>query len=1185
MPAQGQGFSTNAGLGNPSPVATSFQINGFFTGRNVTDVADDSDADVSKEWRVSGPGWSGLTVSDGSGSFDDAFAPESSFSGPCLAGNPCQLEEATLSSGLETSTEHPGFKGSAYVQGWATLGRSASLEVGGLTAGEDYDVVIRYAAGPHNVPPTGDRTLTVALGDATAAAQFPTTSGDNWSTWAESRVTVTADAASQPLSLACEVEGYCAVNVDQIAVVAKGAEVPDAAAIDVTPEMRGISNYSQSLNLKTGAITTSATWKSPSGNVSDVEYTVLTDRSNDQRALVKAKVTPHWSGTLTVTDVLDARPTGNVDSFQQHRDEASNRIGLTTNLRHTGVSATYASILTGEGTLGEASAVPADSVGQALTAEVVDGRSYEFVKYVGLTTSDDEANSYAAASSLAGAAKADGFSAVSDASDAAWAKIWQGDIQVKGNDDLQAQIRASRFYLMASVGTRSWSPSPTGLSSDNYGGHAFWDTETWMWPSIVAQNPDIAAGVLDYRSERLEEAAFNAANTLERSESARGSDDLPAQNNFVRKSYEGLRFPWESGYYGTESTESYFFGGHEIHVSADVALAFWQYYMATGDKQWLAEKGWPVISGTADFWVSRSTAGDDGLFHILDVTPPDEWASNGNNGWDDSAYTNTAASKNLEIAIQAATILGKDVSPGWAERAGRFYIPVDESKGITQEYTGYDGRTIKQGDVVMLSYPWENGQSDAVTAADLDYYAPKVDEHASPSMTDAIHSIVAADLGRADEAYWYTGRSSGGFLRGDFKQFTEERSGGHAFTFITGAGGFLQEFLYGYSGLRWGTDSVTLNPILPSALDEIKLTGLQFQGSTFDVTISKDTTTVAVTAGGTLKLSDGQSVEAGKPLTMDTRKGNDYGTLLGSLTADSGDENGSGDYEYPTNSVFSPKSFDMTEFSVYKDGDSINLVTHVNGQVMNPWGLQGMSLQLVHAYIRSGEATTTGATPAITGTNVNTEKPYQYVAVANPRNDGGLASGLYDAEGTKVASSQIAVRQQHDIVLTFPASAFEGIDWNTASASVLMMSSDENPGENNVRQLRAGSTDEWRFTSPSASDATLANYGNVVKTFVPEGVTQAQALAPAEGGPIVPFVAFKNGADPEPTPEPTDPVTPEPTDSATPKPTDPVTPKPTDPATPKPTDGPTAGPTVKPTTQPTVRPTVRPKPGLPANGH
>ena len=40
------------------------------------------------------------------------------------------------------------------------------------------------------------------------------------------------------------------------------------------------------------------------------------------------------------------------------------------------------------------------------------------------------------------------------------------------------------------------------------------------------------------------------------------------------------------------------------------------------------------------------------------------------------------------------------------------------------------------------------------------------------------------------------------------------------FTFLTGEGGFLQEFLYGYPGLRWREDRLRLDPMLPPQLAE-----------------------------------------------------------------------------------------------------------------------------------------------------------------------------------------------------------------------------------------------------------------------------------------------------------------------------------------------------------------------------
>ena len=81
-------------------------------------------------------------------------------------------------------------------------------------------------------------------------------------------------------------------------------------------------------------------------------------------------------------------------------------------------------------------------------------------------------------------------------------------------------------------------------------------------------------------------------------------------------------------------------------------------------------------------------------------------------------------------------------------------------------------------------------------------------------MSDAVNSIDTSALGTPGCAsFVYTERSYQPFIRDVFDQFSETRTGG-AFTFMTGIGGFLQEFLYGYSGMRWHTDNIALAPSL-----------------------------------------------------------------------------------------------------------------------------------------------------------------------------------------------------------------------------------------------------------------------------------------------------------------------------------------------------------------------------------
>ena len=145
-------------------------------------------------------------------------------------------------------------------------------------------------------------------------------------------------------------------------------------------------------------------------------------------------------------------------------------------------------------------------------------------------------------------------------------------------------MNASQFYLWSS--TRDgvdWSVSPAGLSSNGYDGHIFWDAETWMYPSLLAPHPDLAAGMDAYRFQRLTAAEQHATAT----------------------GFTGARFPWESALDGTEqipppvSVNSE--GLYEQHITADIALAQWQYYLVTGDKNWLSSWAGGALQAAA-FW-------------------------------------------------------------------------------------------------------------------------------------------------------------------------------------------------------------------------------------------------------------------------------------------------------------------------------------------------------------------------------------------------------------------------------------------------------------------------------------------------------------------------------------------------------------------------------------------------------
>ena len=624
----------------------------------------------------------------------------------------------------------------------------------------------------------------------------------------------------------------------------------------------GVSQWKQSIDLHTGVVTTSARWAAPDGHVTDLAYQVLTDRANPALGLVRLQFTPHWSGVATVTDAIDgtADTTATPELTTQVAKgwNADNRQDWVTVATKTlGVQATLASQLQVSpnivATPTQTDQTADQSVGQQLGFPVQSGETYTITKYVGVESSEYTANTTTAAQGDAASSAATGWDALLSANQAAWAALWKGSIDVLGNRTLGTDVNASQFYLWSS--TRAgvdWSVSPAGLSSNGYDGHIFWDAETWMYPSLLAQHPDLAAGMDAYRLQRLPEAQQHAAAT----------------------GYSGARFPWESAFDGTEQipppTSVNSEGLYEQHITADIALAQWQYYLVTGDKTWLVQQGWPVLSGAAAFWASRATLGSDGKYHIHGVTGPDEENPDVN----DEVYTNVGAMRTLQDATAAAHVLGIAAPANWSAIAAGLVVPVDSTLNMHPEFSGYGNQLVKQADVTLLQYPWGYTMSPKLANGDLNFYVPRSDP-GGPSMTDAVSLIDNAELNTPGCAsYVYTERSYQPFIRDVFHQFSETRTGG-AFTFMTGIGGFLQEFLYGYSGMRWNPNAVALNPSLNGQIGAIVLHDLQWRGRTFTVTIGQQRTMVRLQSGAPLPIQTPAGIRrvfAGRTLKLATRR-------------------------------------------------------------------------------------------------------------------------------------------------------------------------------------------------------------------------------------------------------------------------------------------------------------------------
>ncbi|MBO0359541.1 glycoside hydrolase family 65 protein [Hymenobacter sp. BT186] len=392
----------------------------------------------------------------------------------------------------------------------------------------------------------------------------------------------------------------------------------------------------------------------------------------------------------------------------------------------------------------------------------------------------------------------------------AWQDLWRSDIQITGDAQAQQDVHSMLYHLysFSRAGTE-YSPSPMGLSGLGYNGHVFWDSDLWMFPALLVLHPDIAKSMVEYRFRRL---------------------DMARRNAFAH-GYQGAMYPWESADTGVEETPVWALSGpFEHHISACVALAAWQYYCVTQDKEWLREKGWPILSATADFWASRVERNGPGRYDIKNVVAADEWAEN----VDNDAFTNAAAQANLQAATDAAKLLGLRANPDWLHVAQNIPI-LHLPDGTTQEHATYHGEGIKQGDVNLLAYPLKTVTSPAQIRKDLTYYETRVPNEGTPAMTQAIFSLLYARLGDGAKAQHFFQDAYVPNLLPPFRVIAETKGGTNPY-FATGAGGVLQAVLMGFGGLDiTPAGIVQRKTTLPTNWQSVKITGVGVQRKTYSV--------------------------------------------------------------------------------------------------------------------------------------------------------------------------------------------------------------------------------------------------------------------------------------------------------------------------------------------------------------
>jgi trehalose/maltose hydrolase-like predicted phosphorylase len=576
-----------------------------------------------------------------------------------------------------------------------------------------------------------------------------------------------------------------------------------------------VSNFKQQLDMQHAAFTTTFDY----GDKASIKYTYYSLRQLPYTVLMDVAVTAKKAVNITAASVIEAPDAlKEVQNYYNEIDRPHVTISLLTSTAKSPTGklqlCASTSFLFNEEHGKEPRVIHEmwdnNMHLMKFSHTVAAGQTYKYGVTGSSITSAHHADPLNEAERLTIFAKLEGRDRLVQFHNKAWDELWKSDIQIEGDAQAQQDVHSMLYHLysFSRAGT-ALSPSPMGLSGLGYNGHVFWDTDVWMYPAMLVLHPEIARSMVEYRFERLENARKNA----------------------FSHGFKGAMFPWESADSGVEETPVWALSGpFEHHITADVANAAWNYYCVTQDKEWLREKGWPILSATADFWASRVERNGAGHYDIKNVVAADEWAEN----IDNNAFTNAAAKANLMNATAAAAILSLKADSDWVNVANNIPI-LKMANGVTQEHAQYKGEGIKQADVNLLAYPLKTITDPAQIKKDLEYYETRVPNEGTPAMTQGVFALLYARLGNGEKAYHWFKDAYEPNLNPPFRVIAETKGGTNPY-FATGAGGILQAMLMGFGGLDiTPTGIVQIKSKLPPNWKSLKITGVGVNKVTYTV--------------------------------------------------------------------------------------------------------------------------------------------------------------------------------------------------------------------------------------------------------------------------------------------------------------------------------------------------------------
>ncbi len=642
-----------------------------------------------------------------------------------------------------------------------------------------------------------------------------------------------------------------------------------------------IVHYERQLDLCHGILSRSVRWRSPAGNTLDLRFERFTSLADQQVLGLRCQITPiNFNGTIEVQSSLNGYSNNQGFNHWEQLDRGKTEQGIWVQVRtrSTRIELGMAAKMTVIGTNESSQVINTPDLTLMTTFLATERQTVTVEKMVTVFTSQEVEQPVQVAQAKLVALPS--YAVLLAAHQQTWNEVWQqSDIEIEGDRTAQLAVRYNLFQLFIGACTDEKLTRPNSspdsvpaktLSGLGYRGHIFWDTEIFILPFFTLTQPAIARSLLSYRYHTLDGARRKAAHS----------------------GYKGAMFAWESAATGDEMTPQWSMPNdpyaaavriwcrdREIHISADIAYAVWQYWQATGDDNWMRDYGAEIILDTARFWLSRvEWNAKQERYELCGIIGADEYHEQVHN----NAFTNYMVQWHLEKAVavyewlqrmfpdQAVALtkrlqLTPERRQRWQDIIEQIYIPYDAKTGMIEQFEGFfklkdidlseyeprkrsiqavlgmdetnQRQVLKQPDVLMLLYLMRDlpAFSDDVLQKNWNYYAPRTDITYGSSLGAAIHAILAANLGAATNAYEYFMQAALIDLKDEFGNTAD---GIHA----ASAGGVWQAVVFGFGGIQLKDDGPVAIPHLPPTWTRLKFK-LHWRGTwhNFDLTPASQT--------------------------------------------------------------------------------------------------------------------------------------------------------------------------------------------------------------------------------------------------------------------------------------------------------------------------------------------------------